>query len=163
MSRIVELSASRLIPVPVEVVWEITDHPVRNTEWANNVRAVTRSGGRARVGDTFEEVSVVVGRWTSTTVWRIETIVHHRERTYRGSGFPGVGELRPFLRFEPFTDDDGGRHTRVTYGSRLELRLGPLDGLGAGLLGRLATSEFETSLAALERLALREQRLIGVG
>lgn len=158
MTEFVEFSQSRLLPMPVEVPWAVTDLPTRNAEWCSNVRSVSGSSGPARVGDTFEEVSVVVGPWTSRTTWTVVSIEHHRERTFTGRGFPGVGELQPFLRFRALTGSDGSEHTYVTYGSRLELRMGRFNRLAERVLRRMLAAEFTSSLANLEQVCRRDVR-----
>ncbi|MFE7093605.1 SRPBCC family protein [Streptomyces erythrochromogenes] len=145
-----EFSASRLMPVPVHAVWEIASNPRRNAEWVNNVQRVTQAGPTLDVGQSFEERSIVVGPWTVITRWTLLSSDLHRERTYTGQGFPGVGEVRPFLRFQPMTDASGREHTHVTYGSSLGL-----NPVVARLLKGMLTAEFAASLAGLERLAVR--------
>ncbi|MFE6854541.1 hypothetical protein ACFVDH_27560, partial [Streptomyces sp. NPDC057674] len=78
---------------------------------------------------------------------------HHRERKYTGEGFPGVSEVRPFLRFEPMLDASGSEHTHVTYGSSLAFRFGSFDRIVARLLKSMLVAEFTASLATLEQLA----------
>ncbi|MBT0566936.1 SRPBCC family protein [Williamsia sp. CHRR-6] len=159
MSKVVEFSATRLIPVPLEVLWTITGSPVRNAEWVNNVRSVDFRAGPAEVGDHFTELSVVIGPWTSTTEWTVASVEPNRERVFVGGGFPGVGLVQAYTRFEPLTDSDGREHTKTTYGSQLTLQVGPLSRLYGAALRSMVTTEFATSLAELEKLAVREHRL----
>ncbi|MFG2333410.1 SRPBCC family protein [Streptomyces sp. NPDC048604] len=148
-----EFSASRLMPVPVAAVWDVASNPRRNAEWCNNVKRVTRADHSLEVGQSFEERSVVLGPWTSITTWTLLSSDHHRERRYTGKGFPGVSEVRPFLRFESMLDASGAEHTHVTYGSSLAFRLKGFDRIVARLLRGMLVAEFTTSLAALEQLA----------
>lgn len=156
MSYSTEFHATRLIPVPVETIWSITGEPSRNVEWVNNVREVFGHQGEGLVGDRFSERSVVVGPWTSITEWTVVGVTDHEERTFVGSGFPGVGEVRPFIRCEVFTDGSGTPHTRVTYGAHMIFTAGPLSRLLARALSSMITTEFDNSLVNLERLAVRE-------
>ncbi|MCF2129489.1 SRPBCC family protein [Strepomyces sp. STD 3.1] len=156
MSTFHEFSASRLMPVPVAAVWDVASNPRRNAEWCNNVQGVTRADHSLEVGQSFEERSVVLGPWTSITTWTLLSSDHHRERRYTGKGFPGVSEVRPFLRFEPMLDVSGSEHTHVTYGSALAFRLKGLDRIVAGLLRGMLVAEFTTSLANLEQLAAHQ-------
>ncbi|MFV6025837.1 SRPBCC family protein [Streptomyces sp. NPDC056264] len=152
-----EFSASRLMPVPVAAVWEVASNPRRNAEWVNNVQSVTQAASTLEVGQSFEERSIVVGPWTVITRWTLLSSDFHRERTYTGKGFPGVGEVRPFLRFQPMLDSSGREHTYVTYGSSLGL-----NPVVARLLRGMLTAEFTASLAGLERLAARHPAARGV-
>ena len=154
MSDFYEFSAVRLLPVPVSVVWQITANPRRNADWCNNVRRVIRIDGNDDSGQSFEEQSTVVGPWTTTTTWTLLTSEFERQRTFTGRGFPGVGEIRPFIGMEPMLDASRVEHTCVTYGSRLELSYGRLNVVAARLLRSMLSSEFAISLANLEALAV---------
>ncbi|MFE6068620.1 SRPBCC family protein [Streptomyces sp. NPDC056525] len=151
-----EFSASRLMPVPVAAVWDVASNPRRNAEWVNNVQRVTRADSILEVGQSFEERSVVVGPWTVITRWTLLSSDFHHERTYTGQGFPGVGEVRPFLRFQPVIDSSGRENTYVTYGSSLALHP-----VVARLLRGMLTAEFTASLAGLEQLAVRHPAAVG--
>ncbi|MGW6423991.1 SRPBCC family protein [Nocardia sp. NPDC055053] len=155
MSEFHEFSASRLMAVPVAAVWEFTDDPRRNAHWCNNVREVTRVDSPFGIGRSFEEISVVAGPLTSVTTWTLRTTVHQRERTFTGKGFPGVGEIRPFVRMEAVTDSSGAEFAHVTYGSSIELSYGRFTPIVTRLLRRMLAAEFTASLANLERLAGR--------
>ncbi|MFE5483837.1 SRPBCC family protein [Streptomyces sp. NPDC056527] len=156
MPTFYEFSASRLMPVPVSAVWAVASNPRRNAEWCNNVQRVTRADHRLEVGQSFEERSVVLGPWTSITTWTLLSSDHHRERTFTGKGFPGVSEVRPFLRFQPMLDPSGAEHTHVTYGSSLGLPFKGFNRIAARLLKGMLVAEFTTSLAGLEQLAARQ-------
>ncbi|MFD6393588.1 SRPBCC family protein [Nocardia sp. NPDC060259] len=155
MSEFHEFSASRLMPVPVAAVWEFTEDPRHNAQWCNNVREVTQVDRPFGIGRSFEEISVVAGPLTSVTTWTLRTVVAQRERTFTGKGFPGVGEIRPFVRMEPVTDAAGAELAYVTYGSSIELSYGRFIPVVTRLLRRMLATEFTTSLANLEKLAGR--------
>lgn len=147
-------SASRVLPAPVQVVWDVSGDPRRNPEWVGNVRAVHQSSGAYVVGESFAETSTVVGPWSSRTVWTVVGIDPLRERRLVGQGFPGIGEIRPFLRYEPVTAADGSEHCRMTYGAALSLRWPRSRPVALRLLRPMLVAEFGGSLEALEPLVV---------
>ncbi|MGP4049616.1 SRPBCC family protein [Streptomyces sp. 2A115] len=152
MTHTFRFSQSRLMAVPLTAVWEVSGDPRRNVEWSASVRSVTRAADHYAVGESIEEQSVVAGPWTCRTTWTPVAIDPMRSRSFRGGGYPGIGELRPRQTFETLTNADGEQFTHVTYAIEADLSYGRLSSLVASALRSTFVNEIRESLESLERL-----------
>ena len=65
------ITATAIIPVPPERVWQIARDSSRYPQWVENTLRMIHTDGPTRPGATMEELTRIVGPWKAVTRWRV--------------------------------------------------------------------------------------------
>lgn len=147
----IDLTASAVVPVAPERIWELICDTSRYSEWVAGTEAVTRTDGPARQGSTYAEVNPILGPWKAKTSWTVIEFEPPRRQVHRTVDIPIASELLVIMEVTP-----AGAASRATITLRSTSSLGPL---GAGLfraLKRQARRDNEHSVRNLAELHGRE-------
>jgi uncharacterized protein YndB with AHSA1/START domain len=146
-----EVTASTIVPVPPERVFELICDTARYPEWVTGTDAVTRTDGPAREGSTYDEVNPILGPWRSKTHWRV--LEHEPPRRTRHE----TGDIPLSSRFEVVMETaPEGDGSRVTIALRGEPSMGPLGTIFASLMRGQVERDNRRSVEAFGELATRE-------
>jgi carbon monoxide dehydrogenase subunit G len=148
-----EVTASSIVPVPPEQVFELISDTARYPEWVTGTDAVTRTDGPAREGSTYDEVNPILGPWRARTHWRV--VEHQPPRVSRHE----TGDIPLSSRFEVVTSvDQEGSGSRVTITLRGAPAMGPLGSVFAALMRGQVERDNRRTVEAFADLATRELR-----
>src|SRR5918999_763692 len=146
-----EVTASAIVPVPPERVFELLSDTARYSEWVTGTDAVTRTDGPAAEGSTYDEVNPILGPWKANTHWRV--VEHEPPRRTRHE----TGDIPLSSHFEVLMEvDPEGDASRVTMTLRGEPALGPIGAVFARLMKGQVDRDNRRSVKAFAQFATRE-------
>ena len=145
------VTASKVIAVPPESAWALTCDTSRYAEYVEGTDEVSRSGGAAREGVTYEEVNPILGPWRARTTWTVVEFAPPHRQVHRSPDVPLLSRLDVRMEVVP---EGGG--SRVTFTLEGEPSMGPIGGAFARLMRRQIARDNEKTLENFAALLLRE-------
>jgi carbon monoxide dehydrogenase subunit G len=146
-----EVTASGIVPAPLERVWELLCDTSRYAEWVAGTEAVTRTDGPARPGSTYDEVNPVLGPWKAKSSWTVTEFDAPRRQVHSGTGLPLSSDFVVIFELAPEGDSTG-----FTLSLRATPSLGPVGGAFAALMKGQIDRDNRRSVENFVALAGRE-------
>jgi carbon monoxide dehydrogenase subunit G len=107
---VLTVTASKLIPVPPADAWALACDTGRYAEYVKGTAEVSRSGGPARDGVTYEEVNPILGPWKARTTWTVIAFDPPRRQVHRSTDVPLTSRFDVTMEVAP-----EGEGSRVTF------------------------------------------------
>ena len=142
-----EVTATAVLPVPPEQLWELISDTDRYPEWVQGTDAVTRTDGPTAPGSTYDEVNPVIGPWKARTHW---TVVEHdapRRQVHTSADLPLVSRLDIVMVSDPHP---AGTSFALTF--RAVPSHGPVGAACAGLMRPRIARDNRRTVEQLTRL-----------
>jgi uncharacterized protein YndB with AHSA1/START domain len=146
-----EVTASAIVPVSPERVFELVSDTARYHEWVTGTDAVTRTDGTAREGSTYDEVNPILGPWKAKTHWRVVEHDAPRRTRHETTDIPLSSKFVVVMEVTP--EGDGSRMTITLRG---EPALGPIGSVFATLMRGQVERDNRSTVEAFAELATRE-------
>lgn len=146
-----EVTASAIVAVPPERVFELLSDTSRYSEWVTGTDAVTRTDGPASEGSTYDEVNPILGPWRAKTHWRVVEHEPPRRTVHSTGDIPLSSHFEVVMEVAP-----EGDASRVTLTLRGQPSLGPLGAAFASLMRGQVDRDNRRTVEAFAELATRE-------
>lgn len=154
----VEITAS--INAPVTQVWDIISDTGRYAEWVGIVDRVTDHHGIARKGQSYTEITRIMGPIRSHVTWTVREAYPQSWRLDSGAGLAPLKDAFTYFKFDESPTSPDGSVTLLTYGLRYSIGWGPIEKLIQPVLSRILKAGFRTSIRNLQRLIHNERRRV---
>lgn len=145
------VTASKVVPVPPEAVWELVSDTTRYAEYIEGTDEVSRSDGPAADGVTYDEVNPILGPWKARTSWTVIEFEPPRRQRHRSSDLPLTSRMDVIMDVAP--EGDG---SRVTFALEGDTSLGPIGAAFGKLMRPQIEKDNRTSLDNFAELAIAE-------
>jgi len=145
------VTASKVVPVPPEAAWELLSDTGRYAEYVEGTAAVSRSGGRAAEGVTYEEVNPILGPWKARTTWTVVEFEPPRRQRHTSPDVPLSRSFAVTMEVAP-----EGEGSRVTFALEGEPALGPLGAAFARLMRSQVEKDNRRTLDNFAELVVAE-------
>ena len=145
------VTASKVVPVPPDAVWELVSDTARYAEYVEGTDEVSRSGGPAGHGVTYEEVNPILGPWRARTTWTVIEFEPPRRQAHRSSDIPLMSRMDVIMEVAPEADG-----SRVTFTLEGAPSLGPLGVVFAKLMRSQVDKDNRKTLDNFAELAIAE-------
>lgn len=147
----ISVTASKVVPVPPEAVWELVSDTARYAEYIEGTDEVSRTDGPAANGVAYDEVNPILGPWKARTSWTvIEFDAPHRQ-VHRSSDLPLTSRMDVIMEVAPEADG-----SRVTFTLEGDTSLGPVGALFGKLMRPQIEKDNRKSLDSFAELAIAE-------
>ena len=146
----IDVTASAVVAVAPERLWELVSDTSRYGEWVAGTAAVLRTDGPAREGSTYDEVNPIVGPWRAKTRWTVIEFDRPRRQVHRSEDVPFASEFLVIIGIAP--SDDG---SEATFTLRAKPSLGMLGASILGVIKSKTRKDNERTVRNLAELAAR--------
>jgi carbon monoxide dehydrogenase subunit G len=152
LAPMLSVTASKVIAVPPETAWSVLSDTSRYAEYVEGTDEVSRSGGPAAVGVTYEEVNPILGPWKARTTWTVVEFDAPHRQVHRSPDIPLASRMDVIMEVMP--EGDG---SRVTFTLQAAPSLGPLGALFMRAMRSQVERDNEKTLANFAALAEAER------
>lgn len=150
----IRLATVREIDVAATTLWDLVSDTARYAEWVPLTAEVVRTDGRAALGSTYTERSVVVGPITAPAEWEVIEYQEGSWQRHRCTSIPFLKPLDVTVEVEELAE----ARSRLTLGWEGRTALGPLGLLFVKLQKKSFARDLEKTADNMAEAARRAAR-----